>query len=57
VSQIRTAQMNAGRLPLSERLLTATLLDMNIFEAQMQAKARISLQSVGGAEAVSALVL
>jgi hypothetical protein len=57
VSQIRSSQINAVRLPLSERLLSASLLDMNVYEAQMQARARISLQSAGGAEAVTGLVL
>lgn len=57
VTQIRAAQINATRLPLSERLLSANLVDMRIYEEQMQARARVSLQSAGGAEAVSALVL
>lgn len=57
VSQIRAAQINVPQLPLSERLLSATLIDMKIYEEQMQARARVALQSAGGAEAVAALVL
>lgn len=57
VSQIRSAQINAVRLPLSERLMAANLLDLKIYEKQMQARARVSITSAGGAEAVSALVL
>jgi hypothetical protein len=57
VSQIRAAQINVSELPLSERLLSANLLDMKVYEEHMQARARVSLQSVGGAEAVAALVL
>lgn len=57
VSQIRAAQINAVKLPLSERLLSADLLDMKVYEAHMQARARVLLQSAGGAEAVTALVL
>lgn len=57
VSQIRAAQSGIARLPLSERLMSANLLDMKIYEKQMQARARVSIFSAGGAEAVSALVL
>lgn len=57
VAQIRAAQINMGQLPLSERLRSADLLDMTIYEEQMQARARVSLLSAGGAEAVSALIL
>lgn len=57
VSQIRAAQINAVQLPLSERLLSADLVDMKIYEDHMQARARVALLSAGGAEAVAALVL
>ena len=57
VTQIRAAQMGVPTLPLSERLLDASLVDLNIYEKQMQARARVLVQSVGGADAVSALVL
>lgn len=57
VSQIRAAQSNIPGLMLSERLLSATLVDVNIYEKHMQARARVQLQSVAGAEAVAALSL
>ena len=57
VSQIRAVQINVPQLPLSERLLSADLVDMKIYEEHMQARARVALQSAGGAEAVAALVL
>lgn len=57
VTQIRAAQIGVPNLPLSERLLSASLIDLKVYEAQMQATARVSIQSVAGAEAVSALVL
>lgn len=57
VSQIRAAQINVVQLPLSERLLSASLIDMKVYEDHMQARARVFLQSAGGAEAVTALVL
>lgn len=57
VSQIRAAQIAAVTLPLSERLLSATLVDLKVYEAHMQARARVFIQSAGGTEAVSALVL
>lgn len=56
-AQIRAAQINTPQLPLSERLLSANLVDMRIYEEHMQARARVALQSAGGAEAVAALVL
>lgn len=57
VTQIRATQINIPRLPLSERLLSASLIDLRVYEAQMQAIANVSIQSVAGAEALSALVL
>lgn len=57
VTQIRSAQINVPNLPINERLLNARLIDLNVFEAQMQARARVSIQSVGGTDAVSAVVL
>lgn len=57
VTQIRAAQIGVPNLPLSERLLSAGLIDLKVYEAQMQATARVSIQSIAGAEAVSALVL
>ena len=56
-TQIRSAQINAVRLPLSERLMSANLVDLKIYEKQMQAQAKVAIVSAAGAEAVSALVL
>jgi len=57
VSQIRSSQMGVPDLPINERLLSANLVDLHIYEAQMQARARVVIRSIGGADAVSALVL
>lgn len=57
VSQMRTAQLGVPNLPVNERLLSASLLGMDIYEAQMQARAKVLIRSMGGADAVSALVL
>lgn len=57
VSQIRTAQIKVTDLPLDERLLSAELLGVNTFQAQMQAIAQVSLRSAAGDSAVSSLVL
>jgi hypothetical protein len=56
-SQMRTAQLGVPDLPVNERLLSASLLGMDIYEAQMQARAKVLIRSMGGADAVSALVL
>lgn len=57
VSQIRSAQMAVPNLPVDERLLSAQLVNIDVYEAQMQARARVIIRSLGGAEAVSGLVL
>ena len=56
-SQMRIAQGNQPNLPVDERLLAARLIDVNVFEAQMEARARISLESVAGQDAITALQL
>jgi hypothetical protein len=56
-SQIRTAQANQTDLQLSERLYAATLVDVAIYEAQMEARVQVRLQSMAGADAVTALQL
>ena len=56
-SQIRTAQANQTDLPLSERLYSANLVDISIYEAQMEARVQVRLQSMAGADAVTALQL
>jgi len=57
VSQIRAAQIAVPTLPLSERLLSANLVDLKVYEEHMQARARVFIESAGGTDAVSALVL
>lgn len=57
VSQIRAAQTNIPGLPLEERLLSANLVDVKIYEAHMQARASVSLQSMAGADALASLSL
>lgn len=56
-SQIRTAQQRTTNLPLSERLLSATVTELNVYEAQMLAAVRVKLESFAGTEAVAALEL
>jgi len=55
--QIRTAQASARNLPLSERLLTANLIGVNVNEDKMEAAARVRVVSMAGDDAVSALTL
>jgi hypothetical protein len=57
VSQIRSAQVNVSGLPLSERLLSADLVDFDIFESQMEVRARVSLVSLAGQGAAASLAL
>ena len=56
-NQIRSAQINMSRLPLSERLLSAELIDFDVFSEHMEIRARIKLISLAGKDAVTALVL
>lgn len=55
--QMRSAQANIRGLPSNERLLGANLLEMNVIQEQMEARARISLKSVAGESAVTSLQL
>jgi len=57
VNQIRAAQSNQPTLPLDERLLRAELLDLQVFEEQMEARARIRVESLAGSSALAALQL
>jgi hypothetical protein len=56
-SQIRAAQQKAIELPLSERLLSATVNELNVYEAQMLAAVRVKIESFAGTEATAALEL
>jgi hypothetical protein len=55
--QMRVSQANVRGLPSNERLLGANLLELNVIEDQMEARARISLKSVAGESAVTSLQL
>jgi hypothetical protein len=57
VSQIRTAQMNRPQIPLDERLLRASVIDLNVFESEMEARIRILVESSAGRRAVAELGL
>lgn len=57
VSQMRAAQINVSGLPLSEQLLSADIIDFDIFERQMEARVKVSITSMAGDEAVNALEL
>lgn len=56
-SQIRSAQIKFPQLPLSERLLAASVIDLDVFEKQMEARLRVSLQSMAGPAAVAEIGL
>jgi len=57
VGQIRSAQINVPNLPLSERLLSAELIDFDTYAEQMEIRARIQLISLAGDDAVTSLEL
>jgi hypothetical protein len=56
-SQIRTAQANVVGLSLSERLLQATLVDVDRSYDRLEARARVHLVSMAGDDALSNLIL
>ena len=55
--QIRAAQATQSALPLSERLLSATMVDLSTFDQQMEARVRVEIDSMAGIDAVTALQL
>jgi K+-transporting ATPase c subunit len=55
--EIRTAQNSVGRLPLNERLLSASLLDVGVLPELQEARARVQVDSVAGQRAISTLSL
>ena len=57
VTQIRAAQVNVQGLPLNERLLSAEVTDLQVFEKQMESRVKINILSAAGKEAVAALEL
>lgn len=56
-SQIRAAQVNYPGLPRDERLLSANLIDLNVYGDRMMAVARVRVISVAQDEATAGLVL
>jgi len=57
VTQIRTAQIRASNLALDERLLAADVVDLQVYEKQMEAVVKVGVRSVAGQEAVTGLEL
>jgi hypothetical protein len=55
--QIRAAQVTMSQLPLDERLLSAVVSDMNIFEEQMEARVKVLITTVAGTDAIASLDL
>lgn len=55
--QIRQSQLGVSGLPLSERLLTATILNISIGEQRDIARMRVRLESFAGTDAITALML
>lgn len=56
-SQIQAAQAQAPNLPLDERLLEASLVDIQRYENTQELLARVQVTSLAGSEAVTSLVL
>jgi len=55
--EIQQAQLFAGELPLAERLLSTRIMDLNVVGVLMEARVRIQVVSMAGADAVSSLSL
>lgn len=56
-SQIRRVQMNTPGLPLTERLLSATLMDIRMVQTLDEARARVQIDNVAGQTGLQALEL
>ena len=56
-SQIRAAQTTQANLPMNERLLSATVTNVNVYEQQMEARAVIDVKNMAGEDAISSLQL
>ena len=56
-AQVRRAQLDAAEIPLEERLLSATLLDIRMFQATDEARARILITNVAGQRGEAAIEL
>lgn len=56
-TQIRSSQLLHSNLPLDERLLTAELIDVNVYEKEMEARVKVYLTSMAGRDAIASLAL
>jgi phage baseplate assembly protein W len=56
-SQIRRSQLDSPEIPLDERLLSATLLDIRMFQTLDEARARIQIDNVVGQRGEAAIEL
>jgi len=56
-SQIRKAQLDTPGLALTERLLSASILDIHMLESQDEARARVQIDNIVGQTGVAALEL
>jgi hypothetical protein len=55
--QIMAAQAAVNNLPLDETLMSAQMVDLNTFEAQMEARVRVKITNMTGLDATTALQL
>jgi hypothetical protein len=56
-TQIRSAQAGLTNLPLNERLLSATIIDMKVFDREMRANLRVRVKNMTGDNAISSVDL
>ena len=57
VSQLQTAQSAQSNLPLNERLLSANMTTINVYEQNMEARAVIDVRNMAGEDAISSLLI
>jgi len=56
-AEIQEAQLSGDALPLAERLLSATILDLKVIDVLMEARVRIRVMSMTGEDAISSVAL
>ena len=56
-TQIREAQATQTALPMNERLLSAAMKTIKIYEQQMEARAVVDIKNMAGEDAMSSLLL
>jgi hypothetical protein len=56
-AQIQASQASATNLPLDQKLLSATLIDVRRLEKEMEVVAQVQVDSMAGASALGALTL